>query len=95
MAEKLGISERSLQRLRAAQKVPWHPLMGSPHYYEDEVVEAFLNDQLNRGRRNDSKEDNKKIRRTVRGKGEGRGEGVLEKLLVNEGRLVVDQRDPL
>lgn len=92
MAERLRISKSSLQRLRAEQKVPWHPLMGDPTYYEDEVVEAYLNDQLNRGRHDPNEKH--KIRRAVRGKGKvSREDGVLESLYVKEGRLGMDHGD--
>lgn len=93
MAKRLKISKHSLQRLRFERKVPWHPLMGKPTYYEEEVVEAYLNDQLNRGARHDT-DEKKKVRRTPRGKGKvSREEGVLESLYVKEGRIGMDNRD--
>ena len=89
MAKRLGISPTSLMRLRLINKVPWHRLMGRPRYYEDEVVEAFLNDDLNRGLKHD-KEERNKIRRSVRCKGQDRGPGILEKLYLSEGRIGMD-----
>ena len=90
-AERLKISVKSLQRLRMDGKVRWHPLMGHPRYYEDEIVEDYLNDQLNRGRHDPREKD--QIRRAVRGKGQVREEGVLENLYIKEGRLSMGNRD--
>lgn len=92
MAKKLGISEKSLLRLRFAGKVPWRSLMGKPRYYEDEVVEAFLKNDLNRGPTYDPRETNQ-VRSTARRKGQVREEGVLEKIYIKEGSGSVGHRD--